>query len=255
MIAVSTNMYLDARFPEVFKILDAVDYPLGIELFPCSTMRILKKYCRSIWILQQYPLSFHGPYYKTEHSAPEGTEIYRRTMDYFEKTMSYEEILQPKYVVYHFNNCPIHQREAMIENGRKHLRALSQRYKTPLVIENTGVASAKNVLFDENQFIAICREEKNPVLIDLGHANANHWNIEKVITTLQDKIIAYHLHSNDGFHDNHDRIFQNTPSIPKFLELYRRYTPEADLILEYSPDYAGKEELVISDIVRLIASL
>ena len=33
-----------------------------------------------------------------------------------------------------------------------------------------------NVLLEQEAFIAECRKLSNPVLIDIGHAHANHWD-------------------------------------------------------------------------------
>ena len=41
------------------------------------------------------------------------------------------------------------------------------------------------------------------VCFDIGHANVGSENLQQAITALQDRIIAFHLHDNDGTRDIH----------------------------------------------------
>lgn len=256
MIYISTNMYAPMNLMKILPILESLPKGVGIELFP---MFHHDKYDALLWenrkILQSYPFSFHGPYYGAEHSAGCGSKQYEDTAKLFGKMMKYEKIFHPKYIVYHFNNCKIHDPKKMEKISRENLRTLRSLYTVPIVVENTGVNAAGNVLFAQEKFIEVCKEEKGKVLIDIGHANANQWNLEKVISDLKDQIISYHLHSNDGIHDDHDRIFQKGPDMGQFLNLYKKYTPHSDLVLEYSMKYEDKREEVITDVLRLMEEL
>lgn len=251
MIYVSTNMYRPGTFPKVMKILEAVE-DVGIELFVMFHDPVFEKELQKhLEEFKGIPFTFHGPYYGTEHSAPEGTEVYKRSMDYFTKMLEYEEILKPAHIVFHFNNCKIKDRDNMIFHSCRNLETLRAMTKTPLLLENTGVAQSSNVLFNQEEFINIVKEEPEEALIDIGHAYANGWDLEKVMSSLKEEIRAYHLHTNDGVHDSHNRIFEKGPDMVEFVKLYKKFTPTGDLVIEYSPLYEDREGEVIEDIKRL----
>ena len=91
----------------------------------------------------------------------------------------------------------------------------------------------------------------NPVLIDIGHAHANGWDLRHVMEALQDKIISYHVHNNDGVHDCHQRIYNGTLDFNDFLYDVRELTPKADLVLEYAPDVAADQAGILKDVKTL----
>lgn len=70
------------------------------------------------------------------------------------------------------------------------------------------------------------------ILIDYGHAKANHWNLEKLLSNLSGKIKSYHLHTNDGLDDLHLSFYKNYDELDDFLALYKKYTPKAYLVIE-----------------------
>ena len=93
------------------------------------------------------------------------------------------------------------------------------------------------------------------ILIDIGHAYANGWDLEQTMEALKNQIVAYHLHNNDGVHDSHQRIFHGTLDFPLFLSDYQRLTPNADLVLEYSPNVADDESGIQEDISWLLEQI
>lgn len=108
--------------------------------------------------------------------------------------------------------------------------------------------SRHNVLFNEEQFIEIAKGIENKILLDIGHAFANNWNLNCVINELKDKIVAYHIHNNDGVEDNHNRIRDGKLNIDDFFESYRKFTPSADLVFEYSRNCSKDVEGIIEDV-------
>ena len=116
------------------------------------------------------------------------------------------------------------RREEMIRVSRENYREIAELFKPhqiPVVVENAGVLDRGNMLFDQDAFIQLCREEHYPVLIDIGHAYANGWDLAQTMEALKDQIVAYHLHNNDGVHDSHQRIFHGTLD----LSLIHIYVP------------------------------
>ena len=108
-----------------------------------------------------------------------------------------------------------------------------------MVVENAGVLERGNRLFDEQEFIDLCRREQYAVLIDIGHAWANGWSLKRVVNALADQIVAYHLHNNDGVHDSHQRIHEGTLDFDGFLKLAKQATPDAEWVMEYAMDVSG----------------
>lgn len=245
-LLVSTNVYKPGQLARVIPHLHAFRGQIGVELFPmfdadCYEEELL--HCLPEF--EGIPVSFHGPYYETEHSAAPGTPEYAHSMDLIRQTLPYCVRLQSQYLVFHHNNIPVteERREEMIRVSRENYREIAELFKPhqiPVVVENAGVLDRGNMLFDQDAFIQLCREEHYPVLIDIGHAYANGWDLEQTMEALKDQIVAYHLHNNDGVHDSHQRIFHGTLDFPLFLSDYQRLTPNADLVCPvpfgYVPD-------------------
>lgn len=144
----------------------------------------------------------------------------------------------------------------MLRVTREHLEevnALAKEAGLQMVIENVGVPSHKNVMLNEQEFIDECKMQPNKVLIDIGHAWCNGWDLENVIKSLKDKIIAYHIHNNDGKDDIHQRIHNGTLDFDAFFEMYKKYTPDAELVLEYVADVHTDVAGIEADIEELLA--
>lgn len=252
MIYVSTNMYRPESVMKVTKILEAFSKDqVGIELFIFNNSdEFIREVNDNIDTLNKYSITFHGPYLETEHSAPKGTKLYDRTIELYKQSLEFDKALNPKYIVYHTNNISINNKEEMIENAFKNLDEIKEWSNTPLVIENAGVGG--NSLFEEQEYIETLGNRKENALIDIGHAKANGWDLENVIKSLSDKIISYHIHTNDGIHDEHLSVSENYNELKDFVDLYKEYTPNADIVLEYNATYEDKEDLVIEDIKELI---
>lgn len=258
MILLSTNMYTNDNFEEALHFTDK--YPqIGLELFPLWNTEeygpLMEQYQER---LSQMPISFHEQYYGSEHAVDERDAKYAFTRESTEKTIELAKQLNSRYIVYHYNNMEVNAdtREEMLATTRKHLaeaNALAKEAGVEYVIENVGVASHKNVIFNEQEFIAECQAMPNKVLIDIGHAWANGWNLENVIATLKDKIVAYHIHNNDGVEDSHQRIHNGTMDFDAFLGWYQEYTPDADLVLEYAADVCTDVAGIEADIEELLA--
>ena len=71
-------------------------------------------------------------------------------------------------------------------------------------------------------------------LIDTGHAILNKWNMTEVLGTLKDRIRAYHVHDNFGDGDTHLKVGEGPTDWTKFFEDYKKYSPDARLVLEYA---------------------
>ena len=137
------------------------------------------------------------------------------------------------------------------ENYRE-MEQLCQQHKMAVLVENAGVKSNGNMLLDQEKFIALCKKEQYQVLIDIGHANANGWDLRCVMEELRDQIRAYHLHNNDGIHDSHRRIHDGTLDFDAFLRTVRDIGRPVDLVVEYAAQVEPDEAGIRADLEELL---
>ena len=106
-------------------------------------------------------------------------------------------------------------------------------------VENVGYPARKNVLFSQEEFIALFEilPPEWGCLIDTGHALLNHWDLPEVIQKLGSRIHGYHLNQNDGVHDSHlsSSGIISKKEADQIIQAAAFYSPNANLILEYGP--------------------
>lgn len=233
----------------MFEVKDlglAIEYAekLGVllEIFPMWHDEIFVRFMEeNKEKLKEITYSFHEPYFFSDHSFPADSPEYQTTMEMCRRTFEWARELGAKHMVFHHNNrkvTPENKRE-LIENGFVGLAQMNEwakEYGVPVLFENTGVLARQNMLFDEDEFIQIIQVIENQCLFDVGHAYANGWNIERVITTLQDKIEVYHLNDNDGTDDQHQIFGKGEIDLNAFKKIARELTPNAVMLLEHTED-------------------
>ncbi len=263
IIYISSNIYQVQDLENIFPLVEKLqsnnpNIEIGIELFPEFQTekfdQFLAKYSAD---LKRFSMSLHGPYIATEHSAPKGSVAYEKSTEYFKKSLQLANEVNASYIVYHHNNRPFNLAEKpdMIKTSSENLLELTEmatEYDVEIVVENAGVNSRQNALFNEIEFIDMAKKVNNPILIDIGHAIANKWDLEKVVCELQDKIIAYHLHNNDGEQDLHDSILNGVYDINDFIHIYHKYTPTAKLVIEYAQSKTPWDDIMDNDIKTLL---
>lgn len=257
-VLISTNMYTAKEFQRVLPYVKEFSGQVGVEVFPMFHKPGFEEGLKdSLEVLSEVPVSFHGPYYQAEHSARPGSETAAWTEALMKKTVKYARILRSRYVVFHHNNCRLlpEERAERIAISCENYRILSEKLeqaKLVLAVENAGVKERGNMLFDEEEFVERCLLERYPVVLDIGHAYANDWDLKQVMKKLKKQIIGYHLHNNDGLHDLHQRIHKGTLDFDDFLAEAKRLTPDADLVLEYAADVADDEAGIREDVRFLL---
>ena len=255
----STNAIPAAEFKKVLSYLEPLEGKMGIELFlEFDKPGYAETVNSCIEELKKYPASLHGPYYGADFSYKAGTKEYETTMDLLEQSLQCGHALNAKYMVYHHSNRIFRpeEKEEMLKNARENypvIRAMCKQYGIPMVVENAGVDCLHTMLLNEEEFIAECKRLGCRVLIDIGHAHANGWDLTHVMEELKEAIVSYHLHNNDQTCDGHRRIFDGTLDFKLFMTDYKRLTPEADLVIEYCPDAAEEVEEVLEDARYLMA--
>ncbi len=254
-ILLSTNAFITTGFKPLKELLVDYDtFDFGLELFPNFEDKRFKDELAEIKsLIKDRPLSMHGPYFKVEHSAEKGTDAYKYAIDQIEQTLEICEALNIKHLVFHHNNKKItdENKASSIVESQKNLHELDDICKesdVEILVENAGVYAKNNVLFDEEEFISMCKEEGNNLLIDIGHVNANNWSLENIISSLKEQITHYHLHNNVEGRDDHNRIHDGSLDFEDFVKLYNMYTPEADLVLEYNYDLGNDISAIKEDL-------
>ena len=187
---------------------------------------------------------FHEPVFCVEHSAPKGSPAYEESMHHIMLTKKYADILHPVHMVYHLNNCDVtpETKDSILATSLENLEEIRGIFEgVQIVVENVGTDVKGDKLLDQEEFTGLCREKGFDVLIDIGHANANSWDIRRLIHDLKSQIRAFHLHNNDGVNDLHNRLGNGTIDFAELMPYIRSEVPEADLIIEYTrPEYHGQ---------------
>jgi len=254
-IFISTNLYESEQLEELFALMDKIgDQSVGVEVFPEWQSEVFyRKLADYMKHFQKYLISLHGPYYYTEHSKAEGTVEYIRSTEYFRQTLELSKRLKSRYIVYHHNNCRVEagSKQQMMKVAAENLAELrrqAEHYGAKLVVENAGVLARGNMLFNEDEFLEMAESIPDDILLDIGHAHANGWDISRVMKKLAHKIVAYHVHNNDGYEDKHNRILDGTLDFDQFMFLYRQYTPQADIVVEYGKQCSQDLDAIVKDV-------
>ena len=124
-LLISTNMYKAEEFKRILSYVEKWKGQVGVEVFPMFHRQVFASLLEeSMDVLKHVPISFHGPYYKAEHSAPQGTPEYEYTMELVGQTLRYSERLNSRYMVFHHNNCVVRDEERMLRDSCANYRSV-----------------------------------------------------------------------------------------------------------------------------------
>ena len=247
---------------------------------------------RQIPRFQQYPVTIHAPFVEIS-GAPDSEE--RRIMDAaFDRAFRWYHEFHATSMVMHTHEKAVDpaQAEAMRENARLAILSVAERAAREgvhLTVENVGYPGRHNVLFDQEQWIALFDQLPDEVgaLLDTGHALANGWDLFEEVRRLG--IDAYpdipsavaarhpdaalvctapithsgiigHLHNSVYGKDLHRPMFEPglayTPEqMDALLGCISENSPDADLILEYVSGPHVNVEQLRSDLARMDRAL
>ena len=192
---------------------------------------------QNLELFAEGPLIFHEPVWGVDHAAPRGSLLWKEGMYHLRLTQKYAKVLRPAAMVIHLSNGPVlpGMRDSMLRNALENLEEMREMFPdTLLLTENTGIRADRTQLLDQQEFTDLCRSRKLPALIDVGHANANGWNLPKLIRDLGDLIGGFHLHNNDGIYDLHNRLRDGTLDLAALVSCMNRYAPDALRVIEYT---------------------
>ena len=199
------------------------------------------------------PLLFHEPVWGVDHAAKRGSPLWAQGMYHLRLTKKYADILRPAAMVVHLSNGPVLPglKNRMLRHALENLEEMRDMFPAvQLLTENTGIRADRTLLLDQAEFTDLCREKQFPVLVDVGHAHANGWDLPLLIRDLGPLIRGFHLHNNDGNHDLHNRLLDGTLDLPALLPVMDREAPKAARVIEYTrPAFHG--DALLEDIVWL----
>ena len=231
---------------------------LGFELLPMFDLQDFEEDLkRNLQLFAEGPLMFHEPVWGVDHAAPKGSPVWEESMYHLRMTKKYADILHPASMVYHLNNGVVKPgvKDKILRNALESLEEMQEMFHdVNLLVENTGIRADGTMLLDQAEFTDLCRGRKLPVLIDVGHANANGWDIPKLIRDLKEQIRGYHLHNNDGIHDLHNRLLDGTIDFRELVHHMDQLTPDAARVIEYSrPAFHGEPLLEDIDLLQKLS--
>lgn len=101
-----------------------------------------------------------------------------------------------------------------------------------LAVENVGYQGT--AIFTMNEFSSFLDPMDDNVgyLIDTGHAFIDHWDIPRLIRTVQDRLLALHLHDNAGSFDQHLAIGEGSIPWEPIWDSVRSTEMRFQLVLE-----------------------
>lgn len=210
--------------------------------------------------LGELPAAAHGPFIGVEAASYPGTPEQERLLEAYRYGFETAAKLRCPHLVFHTHQrvIPKEEKPALMEACRqniRHLLDMGRAQGVQLLIENLGIQKTGVSLFDQKEFVALLKEfPKAGCLIDTGHLNVAGWNVEETLAALGERIVGFHLHNNDGVHDSHRRIHDGTFDHDLFFALYRKYTPFADLTLEYGDAYGITAPMLQEDVRYVLNS-
>jgi sugar phosphate isomerase/epimerase len=231
---------------EVENLSRAIDYArkleVQLEIYPMwheqAFVRFIKKRRSD---LRGITSTFHEPYPACDHSFKRGTNEHENAVYLCRKTYETAANIGAKHMIFHHVNrsYPRSERLEIIKIANENLHEMNEiaaEYGISNLVENVGVVPLlDNMLFYEDEFIALFDEINNDCLLDIGHVHCNGWDISHVVSALSNRIKAYHVHNNNMTRDTHQRICDGTFDINVFVQHCREFTPEAQIIMEYAP--------------------
>lgn len=238
--SVSNVSYFGADFAK----LKELPLEIGIEIFyEWSGRRYYEYALRDMRRASSGKFSIHAPFQYIDFSAPcdEG-ELFDYLMEPFDM---YHRFGASGYVIH--TDAPTKQPYSAHEAGERRRRvedrlcrfdAIARREGVNLLVENLCVGAAGHHLFSEAQYLQLLLDHPQlDVLIDVGHAHAQRFDLKNILGALGTRIKAYHLHDNDGLRDSHLPLFKGSFPWQDFARCVNAHTPDADMVLEYaSPD-------------------
>ncbi|MGG5252518.1 sugar phosphate isomerase/epimerase family protein [Neobacillus sp. SM06] len=191
--------------------------------------------------LKALPVGYtvHPPAWDTNLTS-ENQAIREASFSEYKKAIEFASMIEADHVVIHPGFCfsPVFNKELAKERAIVSIQRLAEVAKplnVKLVIENVGYNGSS--LFTQEEFTRFLDsfDETVGYLIDVGHAHLNHWDIPKLIRETKGRLLALHLHDNNGEADEHLPIGEGTIQWEGIFSAMKEVPDHCQLILEYAP--------------------
>lgn len=231
----------NSNFPaDSFSGMAALPKEFGIEVqIELGTEYFWKTNLARVMAGRTGNLSIHGQFVHIDLSAEDLNE--QEIFDYYQWGFDMYNRYQGTHFVIHPDGkleAPATAGEVAQRRERalKRIDTLSQMAKAShvnLLVENLR-PKGYGMIFDEQEFIRLFdRLPQVGCLIDTGHMCLSGWDFTRVLSALSGKIFAYHINDTDGLLDEHKPVGQGIIDWAAFFRDYKRFTPKAEMVLEY----------------------
>lgn len=200
------------------------------------------------------PLTFHGPYIGVEAASPRGTAGYDHMIDSYRRVCWLAGAYRVRHIVFHYTQKGVteEERSEVQAVSRENIRAvldIGREYGVEIVVENLPLPAQGLPLYDNGEYAGLYRQFPDLTgIIDVGHARLTGLDMESMLAEWGTRIHAYHFHNNDGVRDCHNRLDDGVIDYRALAGLYRKYTPNARIVLEYEPHAWVSRERLAEDI-------
>lgn len=219
-----------------FEAMKKLPKDIGIEVFiEWGNDYYWDKALSNVMEKRRGPLSIHGPIRFVDFAENADDKF---LFDYMKWVFKICKKHNAEFVVIHPNSSLSGSQDfcKMRSYSKERIAKLQKMAKqedVALAIENIPKSNGE-ILFDIKEYIKIFKDiPEVKSLIDIGHAFIENWDIEKLLYSLKDRIIAYHIHDNNGCDDKHLKIGEGNFDWDTFFKAFVKYTPDATLVLEY----------------------
>ncbi len=180
--------------------------------------------------------SIHGPCVAVNLADPNDTAYF----DVYKKTFAYAAKINAAFVVVHSNEAwrfageKNAVQELVYERIEKLLNC-AKEYGVTVALENVGLRTTGSLLFDYEEYLSLIKHfPEAAALLDTGHAHVNGWQLEDVLRDLNKRLIAVHIHDNDGSADSHLPVGRGNISWESYFKTLKEYAPQAVQVCEYA---------------------
>lgn len=214
---------------------------IGFELFydniPFHKAKAYRRFLNGI------RLGMHCPMEGCCLLAPKGSAELKYTLERHKECFALAEKLGAEYVVIHTNSLSprsyeeIAAQRAILSERMELISEAAEDHGLKIAVENVGFSFNNSLVADYADFVSLAENKDIGFLVDIGHANANGWDIPALINKLGKRIVGFHFHDNDGASDSHSPIESGTADWNGIFEAIKRSAPNADRTVEYAAAY------------------
>ena len=217
--------------------LEDVGFELFYDNIPFSKAKAYKRFLNGI------RLGMHCPMEGCCLLAPKGSLDLKYTIQKHKECFALAKKLGAEYVVIHTNSLEprtaeeIAAQRALLPERMVMISEKAGEYGLKIAVENVGFGFNSSLVADYDSFVSLADKTNLDFLVDIGHANANGWDVPQLIKTLGKRILGFHFHDNDGESDSHSPIESGTADWNGIFAAIKKSAPNADMTIEYAPAY------------------